>query len=79
MKKLTIAIALVLLMNGFSYSQSPSRSPIVKSMLIFPPQHLHTHGSTMVNLPNGDFLAAWFVGSGERTADDVKVMGARLK
>ena len=79
MKKLTIAIALILLMNGFLYSQSSSRSPIVKSMLIFPPQHLHTHGSTMVNLPNGDFLAAWFEGSGERTADDVKVMGARLK
>lgn len=48
-------------------------------MLIFPPQHLHTHGSTLVNLPNGDFLAAWFEGSGERTADDVKIMGARLK
>jgi len=79
MKKLTIAIALVLLLNGFSYSQSPSRSPIVKSMLIFPPQHLHTHGSTMVNLPNGDLLAAWFEGSGERQADDVKIMGARLK
>ena len=80
MKKVTIVIALVLLMNGVSYSQSASsRSPIVKSMLIFPPQHLHTHGSTMVNLPNGDFLAAWFEGSGERKSDDVKVMGARLK
>jgi predicted neuraminidase len=48
-------------------------------MLIFPPQPLHTHGSSIVNLPNGDFLAAWFEGSGERTADDVKIMGARLK
>ena len=65
---------------GIAYGQSTtSTTPIVKSMLIFPPQQLHTHGSSIVNLPNGDFLAAWFEGSGERTADDVKIMGARLK
>lgn len=51
----------------------------VKSMLIFPPQDKHTHGSSLVSLPNGDFLCAWFMGSGERTADDVKIMGARLQ
>src|SRR5690606_25581159 len=32
-----------------------------------------------VELPNGDLLLAWFQGSGERTADDVRIMGARLK
>ena len=32
-----------------------------------------------MELPNGDLLAAWFQGSGERTADDVRIMGARLK
>lgn len=48
-------------------------------MQIFPLQSQHTHGSSIVHLPNGDFLAAWFQGSGERTADDVKIMGARLK
>jgi len=42
-------------------------------------QSQHTHGSAIVSLPNGDILAAWFQGSGERTADDVKIMGARLK
>ncbi|ULQ54150.1 sialidase family protein [Flavihumibacter fluvii] len=50
----------------------------VESQLLFPPQSLHTHGSSIVSLPNGDFLCAWFMGSGERTADDVKIMGARL-
>ena len=80
MKKLTIVIALFLGMAGVGYSQpATSPSPIVKGTLIFPPQQLHTHGSTLVDLPNGDFLAAWFEGSGERTADDVKIMGARLK
>ncbi|HWB25119.1 MAG TPA: sialidase family protein [Chitinophagaceae bacterium] len=47
--------------------------------LIFSPQPQHTHGSSIVALPNGDVLAAWFQGSGERTADDVRIMGARLK
>ena len=45
---------------------------------IFPQTKAHTHGSTIVELPNGDLLAAWFQGSGERWADDVRIMGARL-
>ena len=56
-----------------------SQSPVVESGLIFPAQDKHVHGSTLVALPNGDYLAAWFYGSGERSADDVKIMGARLK
>lgn len=47
------------------------------SMEIFPSQSEHAHGSTIVALPNGDLLAAWFQGSGERTADDVRILGAR--
>lgn len=54
-------------------------SPILRSTLIFPGQEKHVHGSSLVNLPNGDFLSVWFYGSGERTADDVKIMGTRLK
>lgn len=46
---------------------------------IFPLQQEHTHGSTIVELPNGDLLTAWFEGNGERWADDVSIMGARLK
>ncbi len=45
---------------------------------IFPLQEEHAHGSTVVELPNGDLLAAWFQGHGERWADDVRIMGARL-
>jgi len=52
---------------------------IEKQSLIFPLQALHVHGSSIVELPNGDILAAWFQGTGERTANDVVVMGARLK
>ena len=48
------------------------------SGLIFPYQDEHVHGSTIVELPNGDLLSAWFQGSGERWADDVRIMGSRL-
>ena len=47
--------------------------------IIFPLQHEHVHGPTIVELPNGDMLSAWFQGSGERWADDVRIMGSRLK
>jgi predicted neuraminidase len=47
--------------------------------LIFPLQPKHAHASSLVSLPNGDLLVAWYQGSGEREADDVKIMGARLK
>jgi len=52
---------------------------IVQQEIIFPYQPEHTHGSSIVQLPNGDLLAAWFQGSGERTADDVRIMGSRQK
>jgi predicted neuraminidase len=48
------------------------------STIIFPLQEEHVHGSTIAALPNGDLIAAWFQGSGERWADDVRIMGARL-
>jgi predicted neuraminidase len=52
---------------------------IYQAMEIFPLVEQHVHGSTVVELPNGDLLAAWFQGSGERWADDVAIMGARLR
>lgn len=45
---------------------------------IFPPQSQHVHSSSVVELPDESLLAVWFHGSGERTADDVIVQGARL-
>ena len=47
--------------------------------LIFPLEHWHNHGSSIVELPNGDLLVAWFHGSGERRSDDVRIMGARRR
>ncbi|HPA47867.1 MAG TPA: exo-alpha-sialidase [bacterium] len=44
---------------------------------IFPHHPLHNHSSSIVELPGGDLLAAWYRGSGEGDADDVQIMGAR--
>lgn len=46
---------------------------------MFPVQDKHVHSSSIVECPNGDLLATWFYGSGERQSNDVRVQGARLK
>ena len=53
--------------------------PDFREEAIFPLQDKHVHSSSIVECPNGDLLVCWFHGSGERTADDVVVQGARLK
>jgi predicted neuraminidase len=53
--------------------------PLYEAEPIFPPEHLHNHASCIVECPNGDLLACWYNGSGERSADDVKVEGARKR
>lgn len=37
----------------------------------------HVHGSSVVELPNGELLAVWFQGNGERDATTTRIMGAR--
>jgi len=51
--------------------------PGIEGELIFPPESWHNHSSSIVELPDGDLFVCWFHGSGERTADDVKILGAR--
>lgn len=57
---------------------APER-PFITSEMIFPLEHWHNHASMIVELPGGDLLTCWFHGSGERTADDVLILGARMK
>lgn len=57
----------------------PAAEPFLDKQNIFPPEHWHNHSSSVVELPNGDLLAVWYNGSGERTADDVKIEGSRLR
>jgi predicted neuraminidase len=69
---------LLVILALFSITSQAQPSAILQQTLIFPQQEKHVHGSSLVALPNGDMLVAWFDGSGERTADDVKIMGSRL-
>jgi predicted neuraminidase len=46
--------------------------------LVFPLNPKHNHAPGIVECANGDLLASWYRGSGERSADDVQVLGARL-
>ena len=51
--------------------------PFCASEIIFPLEHWHNHASCIVETPKRDLIVCWFHGSGERTADDVKIEGAR--
>ena len=64
--------------SGTSGSIVTESDPYFHSEEIFEPIDLHVHGSSIVELPNGDLLSVWFEGSGERWADDVALRGARF-
>lgn len=78
MKKILLIVLVLIPLLSIAQKKNTYNS-IVKEELIFTPQNEHSHGSSIVALPNGDFLATWFQGSGERNADDVRIMGARLE
>ncbi|MEN8249326.1 MAG: sialidase family protein [Bacteroidota bacterium] len=49
----------------------------LESDFVFPIQDTYVHGSSLIELPNGDLLSCWFEGSGERNANDNVINGAR--
>ena len=79
MIRLVLLFAIVISSSAYGQKKLPVSSPILHEEFVFPFQHEHVHGSSLVELPNGDFMIAWFQGSGERNADDVRIMGARLQ
>lgn len=54
-------------------------APTYHEELIAPPEPLHNHSSSIVQTPNGDLLAAWFHGRGEKTDDTLVILGARKR
>lgn len=73
----TCAITLLVAATALAPGIAVPDDAVHSSELIFPLEELHNHGSCIVQCPNGDLLVCWFRGSGERTADDVQIMGAR--
>ena len=53
--------------------------PIYSAEHIFPFNFQHNHAPGIAELANGELIVSWYRGSGERTADDVVVLGSRRK
>jgi predicted neuraminidase len=64
---------------ALSVEPTALQPPPYSAELIFPLHDKHNHAPGIVECPNGDLLASWYRGSGERSADDVAVYGSRLK
>lgn len=78
-KKLIYSLSGLLLCFGCHTPEKPGNAALsYQEAIIFPLQYEHVHGPGIVELPNGDLLSAWFQGSGERWADDVRIVGSRL-
>lgn len=63
----------------FVATAASAAPPDLKAELVFPLHPKHNHAPGIVECPNGDLLVSWYRGSGERSADDVAVYGARLR
>jgi len=74
-----IRVASLVFLITFSFNLSAAEAPQMSREEIFAPVTQHVHGSTLVELPNGDLLVAWFQGSGERRSEDVAIRGSRLR
>jgi len=77
--RLVFAIGSILCFTTIGSNSLSAERPFLESELIFPLEVWHNHASCIVETPKGDLLVCWFHGSGERTADDVKIEGARLR
>jgi len=60
-------------------NSGPTAAPTYRAELVFPLHQQHNHAPGIVECPNGDLLASWYRGSGERRSDDVAVFGSRLR
>jgi hypothetical protein len=54
-------------------------APLFEEQLVFPAESMHCHSSTIVETPEGDLLAAWFYGHGEKGDDTLVINGSRKK
>jgi predicted neuraminidase len=78
MKRLTIGFALLVLCLPIQVACAADE-PGLRTEIVFPYRADHNHAPGLVECSNGDLIASWYRGSGERSADDVRVCGARLR
>lgn len=75
-RRATLAVLVVALLTACG---ATGDKPQFEGELVFAPHHQHNHAPSIVQCANGDLLASWYRGSGERQADDVAIFGARLR
>ncbi len=71
-----LALAVIVLLGWLATARADSG--FCEKRAIFPINPKHNHASCVVQTKNGNLLAAWYAGSGERTSDDVVIEGAWL-
>ena len=53
--------------------------PGITHTFVFPREKgIHNHAPCVTECPNGDLLLAYYTGHGERSSDDVRIVGHRL-
>jgi predicted neuraminidase len=70
---MTLATIIVLMLSG------AAENALYEAETIFPPEPFHNHSSSITETPQGDLLACWFHGRGERTDDSLVITGARKR
>ena len=68
----------VLLIAIMAATAAPE-TPVFGAEVIFEPVQRHSHSSSIVETPEGDLLACWFHGRGERSDDSLVIEGARKR
>jgi predicted neuraminidase len=76
---MTLRLMPFLMFLGFVPSIQAADEPVYRTELVFPLRSEHNHAPGLVECPNGDLIASWYRGNGERSADNVAVYGARLR
>ena len=77
MREITLIAALGMTSPCFSADEPVDLSPVYSAEFVFPYNSQHNHAPGIAELANGDLIVSWYRGSGERSADDVAVFGAR--
>ena len=75
----TYLLIIYLNLLGGGYFATSIQAQEISAELVFPLDSRHNHAPGIVECSNGDLIVSWYRGSGERTADDVAVFGARLR
>lgn len=62
-------LAVILLLSAAAAASGQK----IEAEMIFTPEKIHNHSSSIVELKDGRLMVCWYRGSGERTADDVTI------